>query len=190
VLSLSGHSMVRMTGSDEPVVTINGAAGAGETKDEAAEEAPGEFSLAERIFEPLGRLFQNDPDRLNRLFTKRLAKTIILVVPIFALILKLLYWRRRYIAHLIFSLHLHSFAFLAILAGLGLDLALNATRESGPGNGLAGLVIAVYTFFALRRFSGQGRLLTIVKMIAIFVTYLTALLAIMILTLLLTALTV
>ncbi len=189
-LSFSGKTMVRVTGADDPVVTIAGAAGSGETESEAFEEATGEASLARRVLEPLGRLLRSDPDRINRLFAERLAKTIILVVPVFAVILKLLYRRRRYIAHLIFSLHLHSFAFFAILAGLGLDLALRAAREKGPGGGVAGLAILVYTFLALRRFSGQGRLLTIFKMIAVFITYLAALMVIMLLTLMLTALTV
>ena len=189
-LSLSGKTMVRVTGLSATETTISGAAGSSDTETSAAEEAPGAPSLADRVFEPLGRLLQSHPDQINRLFTERLAKTIIVVVPVFALILKLLYRRRPYIAHLIFSLHLHSFAFLAMLAGLGIDVALNATRDQGPGGGVAGLVIVVYTFFALRRFCGQGRLLTFVKMMAVFVTYVSALLLIMFTTLVLTAFTV
>jgi hypothetical protein len=189
-VSLSGYSIVKVTGADDPVLTVDGAAVGGRVESGSAEKGAGEISLAERIFKPLGEQLHRDPDRLGRMFADRLAKTIILVVPVFAVILKLLYWRRRYIAHLVFSLHLHSFAFLAILAGFVVDLALHAPREGGPGSGLAGLVIVAYTFFALRRFSGQGRLLTIVKMMAVFVTYLTALLVTMFSTLVLTAFTI
>jgi hypothetical protein len=94
-------------------------------RDEAGSESK-RPSLLGRLFGPVADLAENDPQRLNRLFTDRLAKSVILLVPIFAALLRGLYRRRRYVAHLIFSLHLHSFAFLAILVGTGLDLALTA----------------------------------------------------------------
>lgn len=52
------------------------------------------------------------------------------------------------------------------------------------------LAIAIYTFLALRRVQGQGRLLTVAKMIVLLAGYLVALIVTMILTLAVTALTV
>ena len=138
---------------------------------------------------PVADLAENDPARLNRIFTDRLAKSIILLVPVFAALLLVLY-RRRYVAHLVFSLHLHSFAFLALLVGLGIDLAVGASGQSRPGNGLAVLVIAVYSFLALRRVYGQGRLMTVLKMFFLVIGYIVALIVTMILTLALTVVTV
>ena len=47
----------------------------------------GESSFLARVLGPVAELAQNDPDRLNRIFTDRLAKSIILLVPVFALLL-------------------------------------------------------------------------------------------------------
>jgi len=90
----------------------------------------------------------------------------------------------------VFSLHLHSFAFLALVVGLVIDLAVRAPEESRPGNGLAVLVIAIYTFLALRRVYGQGRFITVIKMLILLLGYLVALIVTMILTLALTVVTV
>ncbi len=82
------------------------------------------------------------------------------------------------------------FAFLALPAGLVIDLALRALGGEGPGNGVSVLVIAVYSFLGLRRVYSEGRLLTLAKMAAPLIGYLVALIATMILTLALTVVTV
>ena len=102
----------------------------------------------------------------------------------------MLYFRRRYIDHLVFSLHLHSFAFLAILVGLLFDSSIDAAQGQGPGNAVATAVIAIYSFFALRRVYLQGRVLTVLKMVALLVGYLSALIVTMALTLVVTAMAV
>jgi len=140
------------------------------------------------VFAPLREVSVNDPDRLNRVFSDRLAKTIIILVPVFALLLRALYWRRSYITEFVFSLHLHSFAFLALIAGAMFDLAVGASEKNGPGGGAAVIAIAVYTFLALRRVQRQGRLLTVAKMVVLMVGYIVALIITMIMTLALTAL--
>jgi hypothetical protein len=160
-----------------------------ENGDDSANAESKEPSLLDKVFGPVAELAEIDPDRLNRIFTDRLAKSIILLVPVFAALLRLLYRRRRYVAHLVFSLYLHSFAFLALLIGLLIDLAMRAGEGEGLGNGFSVLVIAVYSFLALRRVYGQGRFLTVVKMAALLIGYLVALIATMILTLGLTAVT-
>jgi len=210
-LALSGYSVIVVGDSGETVVAIGDSQGDGqidEVEDKVAEdpepaaevpstgssgitlaESEDEDSLLSRLFEPLAELAEEDPDRLNRLFSDRLANSIIILVPVFALLLRLLYWRRTYITQLVFSLHLHSFAFLALLAGLSIDLVTGASERSDPGNIVAVVAIAIYTFLALRRVQGQGRLLTIAKMIVLLVGYLVALIVTMILTLAVTAVT-
>jgi hypothetical protein len=191
VLALSGDMMVRVGDSDAERVT--GVRVDVSDSEEADDDAPVELeepSTFAKIFGPIGELAEKDPDRLNRLFTDRLAKTIILIVPVFAALLKVLYWRRRYVAHLVFSLHLHSFAFLAMVVGLVIDMSLRTSEGQGPGNALAVLVIAVYSFLALRRGYGQGRILTVGKMVGLLIFYLVALLATMFLALALTVVTI
>jgi hypothetical protein len=191
VLAFSGYSVVRVTGDEEQVVTgvqidvSDGDDAGGEDTDES--EGP---SFLSTVFGPIGELAENDPARLNRIFTDRLAKSIILLVPVFAALLWVLYRKRRYVAHLVFSLHLHSFAFMAIVVGMVIDLASWASEDTRPGNGLAVVIIVVYSFLALRRVYGQGRFLTVLKMVVLFFGYLVAIIATMILTLALTVVTV
>jgi hypothetical protein len=187
-LAMSGYSVIRIGESEEAVTGIRVEL-SDEEENDASSVASREPSFLDDVLTPIGDLAENDPDRLNRLFTDRLAKSIILLVPVFALLLLMLYRDRRYVAHLVFSLHLHSFAFLALVVGLVIDLAVHAPEESRPGNGLAVLVIAVYCFLALRRVYGQGRILTVLKMVCLFFGYLVALIVTMILTLALTAVT-
>jgi hypothetical protein len=185
-LSMSGYSVIQI-GESEDIVTGVRVDVSEKDGDEGASEEP---SFLARVLTPIGDLAENDPARLDRIFTDRLAKSIILLVPVFALLLLAIYRGRRYVAHLVFSLHLHSFAFLALVVGLVIDLAVGASAESRPGNGLAILVIAAYSFLALRRVYGQGRFLTVLKMVVLLFGYLVALIVTMILTLALTVVTV
>jgi hypothetical protein len=112
------------------------------------------------------------------------------MVPVFAVLLWPLYRRRRYVAHVVFSLHLHSFAFLVIALGMAVDFALAMVKGSGLGNGISVLAVLVYSFIALRTVYGQGRILTFFKMVILILCYLVALIVTMIFTLAVTAVTV
>ena len=189
-LSMSGFSVVRVAGDDDTVVASSGiTVNAGDRTNETvvAAEAP---SFLDQVFGPLVELMEKDPARLNQIFTDRLAKAVIILVPVFALLLKLLYWKRRYVLQLVFSLHLHTFAFIAMLVGLALDLAFGAGQEGGPGDAVSVIAITVYTFLALRRVYGQGRLLTVAKMMVLMIAYLVALIVTMIIALALTVVTI
>jgi len=191
-LAFSGYMAVRVGSTDDQGVAgiqIDNGSDEQEGDDDPAAESE-ETSFLGRLFRPLGELAENDPDRLNRLFTDHFAKSVILLVPIFAALLLVLYWRRRYVAHLVFSLHLHSFAFLAMTVGLVRDWSTGAPEGQGWGNAVAVTVIAGYSFFALRRVYGQGRFMTLLKMGVLLVGYLVALIVTMALTLALTAVTV
>jgi hypothetical protein len=101
-----------------------------------------------------------------------LPQALFISLPFFAIILKLIYIRRKkfyYVSHIIFSIHLYIFIFLNILfiymlsyiaerfaIGLLYDLTL-----------LAGLLIPVYVYKALRNFYQQGRLKTFLKLFLI-----------------------
>ncbi len=109
----------------------------------------------------------------------RVPTLLFLGMPVFALLLKLFYWRsgRYYIEHLVFSLHLHTWVFLAIMIGSGyLDLA-----ELGPGwlASLAGWMLfgwmAWYAIAAMRVVYGEGWGRTTMKAGALGLLYLFAL---------------
>ena len=137
------------------------------------------------FFAPLDELAETDPRRFDRLFIDRLSTSLIVLVPIVAVLLQLLYWKPRFVAHLVFSLHLHCFSFLVLVVGAVVDggLKMLGSDGGGTGNSVATLAIVVYLFLALRRVYGDGRLLTTVKFVALIVGYVLALLLTMLATL-------
>lgn len=89
-------------------------------------------------------------------------------IPLFALVLKLLYVRKRvfYIDHLVYALHIHSFAYLGIMLIVLITIGLN---RSIPGT-FAGWIIAalwitfaVQVFMSIRRVYRQGWFFTVFK---------------------------
>lgn len=80
-------------------------------------------------------------------FLGNLGGAMFLLLPSFALALKLVYWNRRlyYTEHLVFALHLHSFWFIA----MGLVL-LDADWLTALAMG----IVPLYTWLALRRVYG------------------------------------
>ncbi len=91
-------------------------------------------------------------------------KVAFVLLPFFALILKGLYFRRLYVEHFVFALHVHAAAFLAFTVML---LA---------GNGLVGgflsAWLAFYCFYALLVVYGQGWFRTAAKMALLGTAYL------------------
>src|SRR5438067_4655670 len=89
-------------------------------------------------------------------------------IPLFALVLKVLYLRKRifYIDHLVYALHIHSFAYFAIMLIVLITIGLN---RSIPGV-FAGWIIAalwitfaVQVFLSIRRLYRQGWFFTVFK---------------------------
>lgn len=112
---------------------------------------------------------------------KILPKMIFLLLPLFALLLALVYIRRRkkFIEHLVLSLHLHAFMFLIFTIG---------TLISNVWLSLAIIIfIHVYIYLALRRVYGQGWLKTFFKFMFLSNAYNMILLALVILVALSTA---
>ena len=89
-------------------------------------------------------------------------------IPLFALVLRVLYVRKRvfYIDHLVYALHIHSFAYLAIMLIVLITIGLN---RSIPGT-FAGWIIAALwitfatqVFLSIRRVYRQGWFFTVFK---------------------------
>jgi len=91
--------------------------------------------------------------------------TMFVLLPIFALLLKLLYVRRRryYAEHFVFALHFHAFTFLTFVLMLLLPRGLLTLMLTGW--------IAIYLWFAMKRVYGQGFLRTTLKYWALCAAY-------------------
>jgi hypothetical protein len=101
----------------------------------------------------------------------QIPKAMFLLLPVFALCLKLVYLRRRryYSEHLVFALHVHAFAFVTLLIA-------TLTRQMAAV-GYALLVSLLYLYLALRRVYGQGKMRTFLKWNIVLFLYFWAMLA-------------
>jgi hypothetical protein len=94
---------------------------------------------------------------------------LFLSLPFFALILKLLYIRRKnyyYVAHIIFTIHFYIFVYILILA---INLFSKIAEITHIGwlydvSFLLGFTIIFYIYKAMRNFYQQGRMKTILKL--------------------------
>lgn len=121
--------------------------------------------------------FEQEFDHRAHLHAKSL---VILMVPIFALLLAVLNWRKRrfFVEHLVFALHFYSFWLIWLVFSLGTislvvrglvhagmhinDIALDQTVTL-----LGGIVIATYLAVALHRFYRNGWVISAIEGVAL-----------------------
>ena len=100
---------------------------------------------------------------------QNLAPMVLCCIPLFALVLKILYVfkRRFYIDHLIFALHTHAFIFLStvIIIGVGLLLALESTALTALVCAALGCFVFVQLLIAIRRVYRQNWFATLFKFV-------------------------
>lgn len=113
VLTLFPHRVVRVVNNPPAQESGSGATAA------AASQAEKPPNWLDQIF---GKALE-DPQKFAETFTANLPRAFFLLLPVFALMLKLLYPRRGflYLDHLVFALHCHAFGFLimAVMVPLG-----------------------------------------------------------------------
>lgn len=128
---------------------------------------PFEKWLKERAKEKIGEHGTNAQLFLTTLFSN-LPYMMLCCIPLFAFVLKILYIRKRifYIDHLVYALHIHSFAYLCIIS---IVLATMGLFRSVPGTlagwivGVLWFVCAVQVFLSIRRVYRQGWFFSIFK---------------------------
>lgn len=130
----------------------------------------GDSALAQRMNRANEKAKAN-PEEYMRAVVANMPRVFFLLLPIFALLVKLFYWRRDrfYMDHLIFALHFHAFAFVV--------LTLNSVfirlwdPLSGPLRILLWSWFLTYLALALRRIYGGSWALTVVKLLCLIVIY-------------------
>lgn len=150
------------------------------TQEGRAKERAGDDSPDEQADEPAGiagtlkqagEKAARQPELIKARFERLLPYALFLTMPILALLLKLGYRRpvRLYIEHLVFVLHIQSFAFIVIFALGLLEIILRgvssswATAIMNPLDLIALGYMAVYVYLAMRRFYDQSRARTLLK---------------------------
>jgi hypothetical protein len=125
-----------------------------------------QFALNEK-FKGDGKAIIN---ALNERVLHALPQILFITLPLFALLLKLLYIRRKqfyYVNHAIFTLHLFIFVFIALLAIFGLNKLVENYNWQWLNyvSGILGIAIYFYNYKAMRNFYQQGRAKTVIKFI-------------------------
>ena len=129
-------------------------------------------SLLVPYFEDRSERFANiEPqilvNNLVNTVNKFMSPVLILLIPLLAIILKILFFRSPfyYIDHLIFALHFQSFLFL-------MALTIRILTHIHPLFILAGLVIPFYLIFAMKKVYQQPVKKTLLKSIVVLAGYL------------------
>ncbi|HKD46854.1 MAG TPA: DUF3667 domain-containing protein [Rhizomicrobium sp.] len=117
------------------------------------------------------QMLATDPAAINGPLTEWIPRTLFVLLPVFALLLAVFYWRQRrdfyFVDHLVFSLNMHSFAFAIILVAI--ILARVIARDTAAE--FAILAVALYLFLAMNRFYRQGWIWTAVKFALVSFVY-------------------
>ncbi len=126
------------------------------------ELTPWENNLARQTI----RITRADKEALAGAVVQNLPVMMLLLIPLFALALKLLYIRRKflYINHVIHGLHLHSFAYL--FYGITLIISnfmIESESASNWINFLSFVLVTTYSYVSFLRVYKQGWFKTFVK---------------------------
>jgi len=102
---------------------------------------------------------------------------LIVLLPLMALVLKILYplSRRYFVEHLLFFIHFHAFFFLILTLQILFARVTSILHVPEPIAILtivaAAFYIPVYLYMAMRRVYGQGHILTFIKYVGLMVSY-------------------
>lgn len=137
-----------------------GAAGAPDAaaEDPATQAAGGPATATDLRGEFYRRLVRvaQDPERLNQFWLRIWAWTMFALLPVFALLMRLFFRRVTpwYVRHLVFSIHLHAFAFLIFVVPILLaNLLANDSQRAAAAMGAFGAIF-LYGVLATRRVYG------------------------------------
>jgi len=131
--------------------------------------------ICERVMADDGRALANE-------LLDNIPAALIVLLPLIAMVLKVLYplSRRYYVEHLLFFVHFHAFIFLILTIEILFARLAALTRITDSITAVTivavSFYIPVYLFVAMRHVYGQGRFVTFLKYIVLLGSYLAGLL--------------
>jgi hypothetical protein len=133
-------------------------------------------AIKKNIYSGIDRLAA-DPAALNGPLTVWIPRVLFLLLPLYAFLLAVLYWRQRkkyyFVDHLIFSFSVHTFLFVLLIV----DVGLAQIMSDGLVVSLTLIALSVYILVAMKRFYEQGWIWTTVKFVTVSFVYSTFFLA-------------
>ncbi len=133
----------------------------------AGEDSPAWLKAVEQRMEENAQSLHEAPEEFIAQILEYLPQMMFLLLPLFALLLRLCYLFSpyHYLQHLVFSLNYHSFVFLLYLIGLA------AEQFDFHGDGLLFLFLLVYLPIGLWRAFGSGWAGALGKSLLIYFSY-------------------
>ncbi len=107
-------------------------------------------------------------EQINTMVVKRLPQLMFVLMPVFALLLKLLYRRSEqfYLSHLIFAIHFHAFVFLVFIVALLIYITSELKLSS-----IFLVFIPIYLFQCLKRVYSEGFWVRLIKSFVLVLIY-------------------
>lgn len=133
--------------------------------------------LTMRVFHQVRRVAQNDLDVFAGFILQNMPIMMFLLIPLFALLLRLFYIRRKkflYVQHLTHALHLHAFTLFISSVQILLFLLVGANFSESVVDWYifsVYFILAVYALFSFRRVYQQGWFKTVIKLFLIGIVY-------------------
>lgn len=133
---------------------------------------PERFPVFDRPLQAAGARAREHPQEFADAFFDNLPRAFFLLLPAFALLLKLFYWRqdRYYVDHLIFALHYYAFVFLDVVLMLLLGRPWVPDLLARLLIPILGLGLVLYLPLALRRVYGGSWWMTLLKLLGLAIT--------------------
>jgi hypothetical protein len=162
------------------VTPLGGAADAKETTQQRANrvcgdmnyQGPWEKELTPRFTQGCRKIMLDNGDGLAEGMLHNVPKALFVLLPVLALVMRLMYLRRYYVEHLLFFIHTHSFIFLLLLLFLPLAEWIQTSWISELIKLAVTLYIPWYVYRAMRRYYRQGRFATLAKYSVLGLAYL------------------
>ena len=106
--------------------------------------------------------------QINTAVVKRLPQLMFFLMPVFALLLKLLYRRSEqlYLSHLIFAIHFHAFVFLVLIVRLLIYIITESQLSA-----VLLVFIPVYLFQGLKRVYSESFFIRLIKSFVLSLSY-------------------
>ena len=137
------------------------------------------FLSVERLTRVCEQIVADKGKTLGEKVINNTPTALIVLLPLMALVLKILYplSRRYYVEHLLFFVHFHAFVFLLLTLEILFTRATNLLHVPELATTLTVVAVSLYmpayVFIAMRRVYAQGRFVTFFKFVALTSAYIT-----------------
>jgi hypothetical protein len=134
-------------------------------------QGPWQAELQPRFMKSCHKMMLDDGEGVVEGLLHNVPRALFVLLPLMALVMRVMYLRRYYVEHLLFFIHNHSFMFLLLLLFTPLAAWLSDGWLLDTLSLIVTLYIPWYVYRAMRRYYGQGRWATLGKYFVVMTAY-------------------